>query len=41
MRLMYNGKELDETLGPKFKAVLLWSTPPVAVPRPRRPVPSR
>ena len=27
MRLMYNGKELDETLGPKFKVVLLWSTP--------------
>ena len=27
MKLMYNGKELDETLGPKFKAVLLWSTP--------------
>ena len=27
MRLMYNGKELDETLGPKFKTVLLWSTP--------------
>ena len=25
MRLMYNGKELDETLGPKFKTVLLWS----------------
>src|SRR5665213_1762779 len=23
MRLMYNGKELDETLGPKFKTVLL------------------
>jgi aldose 1-epimerase len=27
MRLIYNGEELDETLGPKFKAVLLWSTP--------------
>jgi len=27
MRLMYNGKELDESLGPKFKTVLLWSTP--------------
>jgi aldose 1-epimerase len=27
MRLIYNGKELDETLGPKFKTVLLWSTP--------------
>jgi aldose 1-epimerase len=27
MRLVYNGKELDETLGPKFKTVLLWSTP--------------
>jgi aldose 1-epimerase len=27
MRLMYNGKELDETLGPNFKTVLLWSTP--------------
>ena len=27
MKLMYNGKELDETLGPKFKTVLLWSTP--------------
>jgi aldose 1-epimerase len=27
MRLMFNGKELDETLGPKFKTVLLWSTP--------------
>jgi aldose 1-epimerase len=26
MRLMYNGKELDETLGPKFRTVLLWST---------------
>jgi aldose 1-epimerase len=24
---MYNGKELDETLGPKFRTVLLWSTP--------------
>jgi aldose 1-epimerase len=27
MRLIYNGKELDETLGPKFRTVLLWSTP--------------
>jgi aldose 1-epimerase len=27
IKLMYNGKELDETLGPKFKTVLLWSTP--------------
>ncbi len=27
MKLMYNGKELHETLGPKFKTVLLWSTP--------------
>lgn len=27
MRLMYNGKELDEILGPKYKTVLLWSTP--------------
>jgi aldose 1-epimerase len=27
MRLMYNRKELDETLGPKFRTVLLWSTP--------------
>jgi aldose 1-epimerase len=27
MKLMYNGKELDEILGPKFKTVLLWSTP--------------
>ncbi len=27
MRLKYNGKELDEILGPKFKTVLLWSTP--------------
>ena len=27
VRLMYNGKELDEILGPKFKTVLLWSTP--------------
>jgi aldose 1-epimerase len=30
MRLMYNGKELDETLGPKFRTVLLWSTPLMA-----------
>ena len=27
MRLMYNGKELDAILGPKFKTVLAWSTP--------------
>jgi aldose 1-epimerase len=27
MKLMYNGKELDEILGPKFHTVLLWSTP--------------
>lgn len=27
MRLIYNDKELDEILGPKFKTVLLWSTP--------------
>ena len=27
MKLMYNGKELDATLGPKFKTVLAWSTP--------------
>jgi aldose 1-epimerase len=27
MKLMYNGKELHETLGPKFKTILLWSTP--------------
>ena len=27
MRLMYNGKELLESLGPKYKTVLLWSTP--------------
>jgi aldose 1-epimerase len=27
MKLMYQGKELDETLGPKFRTVLLWSTP--------------
>ncbi len=27
MKLMYNGKELHETLGPKYKTVLLWSTP--------------
>ncbi|MDE3164908.1 MAG: aldose 1-epimerase [Acidobacteriota bacterium] len=27
MRLMYNGRELDEILGPKFRTVLLWSTP--------------
>ena len=27
MKLMYNGKELDVALGPKFKTVLAWSTP--------------
>jgi aldose 1-epimerase len=27
MKLMFNGKELDETLGPKFRTILLWSTP--------------
>ena len=27
MKLMYNGKELDVILGPKFKTVLAWSTP--------------
>jgi aldose 1-epimerase len=27
MRLMYNGKELDEIIGPKYKTVLAWSTP--------------
>lgn len=27
MKLMYNGKELHEILGPKFKTILLWSTP--------------
>ena len=27
MKLMYNGKELDVMLGPKFKTVLAWSTP--------------
>src|SRR5439155_23082788 len=27
MKLMYNGKELHEILGPKFKTVLAWSTP--------------
>src|SRR6185369_12980567 len=27
MRLMYNGKELDTILGPKYKTVLAWSTP--------------
>jgi aldose 1-epimerase len=27
MTLMYNGKELREVLGPKFKTVLAWSTP--------------
>lgn len=27
MKLMYNGKELHETLGPKYRTVLLWSTP--------------
>ncbi len=27
VKLMYNGKELHEILGPKYKTVLLWSTP--------------
>ena len=27
MKLMYNGKELHVSLGPKFKTVLAWSTP--------------
>ena len=27
MKLMYNGKELHAVLGPKYKTVLLWSTP--------------
>jgi aldose 1-epimerase len=27
MKLMYNGKELHSILGPKYKTVLLWSTP--------------
>jgi aldose 1-epimerase len=27
MRVKYNGKELDAILGPKYKTVLLWSTP--------------
>jgi aldose 1-epimerase len=27
MKLMYNGKELDVMLGPKYKTVLMWSTP--------------
>ena len=27
MKLRYNGKELDAILGPKYRAVLLWSTP--------------
>ena len=27
MKLMYGGKELHTVLGPKYKAVLLWSTP--------------
>jgi aldose 1-epimerase len=27
MKLMYNGKELHQILGPKFKTVLAWSTP--------------
>src|SRR6476659_6354321 len=27
MKLMYAGKELDVTLGPKYKTVLAWSTP--------------
>ena len=27
MKLMYNGKELHAILGPKYKTVLMWSTP--------------
>jgi aldose 1-epimerase len=27
MRVTYNGKELDEMIGPKFRTVLAWSTP--------------
>ena len=27
MKLMYNGKELQTILGPKYKTVLMWSTP--------------
>ena len=27
MKLMYNGKEIHVSLGPKYKTVLLWSTP--------------
>jgi aldose 1-epimerase len=27
MKLMYNGKEIHEMLGPKYKTVLAWSTP--------------
>jgi aldose 1-epimerase len=27
IRLMYNGKEIDELLGPKIKTSLMWSTP--------------
>jgi aldose 1-epimerase len=27
MKLMYSGKELDVSLGPKYKTVLAWSTP--------------
>jgi aldose 1-epimerase len=27
IRLMYNGKEIDEILGPKIKTSLMWSTP--------------
>ena len=27
MKLTYNGKELDAILGPKYRTVLLWSTP--------------
>ena len=27
MKLMYNGKELHVSLGPKYKTVLMWSTP--------------
>jgi aldose 1-epimerase len=47
MKLMYNGKELHVSLGPKYKTVLAWSTPlssgavaagaaPVRAPRRRR-----
>lgn len=27
MKLMYNGKELHTSLGPKYRAILMWSTP--------------